>query len=605
MDNIFNSVKLSKPARNLFDLSFDNKLTLRFGELVPVLCQEMLPGDEVRLSSEVYTRFMPLLAPIMHKVDVSVHNFFVPNRLIFDQWNDFLVNNTANGTLVPVPPSADISDVDPIIMPSTTLQCLGWCVNSILNNGGAFDDQISQVPIGTLADYLGIPTTGVDTSTSQSIRDVPYIGNYADIMINLLPFRAYQLIYNEYYRDENLIPELVLPVDGGYRDDAYWWDPDHQQEMIDLFTLRKRAWKKDYFTASLPWTQRGSQVVLPIVGTAPVYGTPVFDFGGVTSTGNRHWLAFNTPNSSGRVSTGNLTTQNFAADGVWNTNLLDAYADIGSVNTTTINDFRTALRVQEWLEKNARCGSRYIEQIMAHFGVMTPDARLQRPEFLGGSRFTVNIGEVMQTAPFAHTEESTYPPGIPFGKASAYDNRSSVHYYCYEHGFLMTIVSVMPKANYFQGISRMWTRMSAMDYYWPEFANLGEQATRRKEIFVPYGDPANFPNPKDPDEEFGYMPRYMEYRCNEDTIHCDFRESLKYWHLARIFTDEPDLNQDFIEVRSEADGLERIFSIFPEGLSEDLQEAKHLYYGKPILMEIFHDFRALRPLPVYAVPSIV
>lgn len=605
MDNIFNSVKLSKPSRNLFDLSFDNKLTLTFGELVPVLCQEMLPGDEFRLNTEAFVRFMPLLAPVMHKIDVSLHTFFVPNRLIFKEWNDFLVNNSANGTAVPVPPNSGTLP-DPIVMPSTDLDSLCGCINAVLNNGGVYDDLIHQNPIGSLADYLGIPTTGVNTARIGAIQDKPFALKQKSIRINLLPFRAYQLIYNEYYRDENLIAELSLFDDGGYRDEGYWSDPNNKSELVDLFTLRRRAWKKDYFTASLPWTQRGSQVILPIGGYAPVTGDIMLKFSDATDVNDRHWLTMNPGgvSSDTTLSQGTLAIQNFSADGSWSMSLENAYASLAYTSAGSINDIRAAFRIQEWLEKNARCGSRYIEQIMAHFGVMTPDARLQRPEFLGGSKFTVNVGEVMQTSPYP-SQESVYPPGIPFGKATAYDNQASCHYYCYEHGFVITIASVMPKANYFQGISRMWTRMSAMDYYWPEFANLGEQSTRMKELFVPLLDPNDPSYDVDPDSDFGYMPRYTEYRCNEDTIHCDFRESLNYWHLARIFTDIPVLNQDFIEVRAEADGLERIFSVFPEGLAADVEASKHDYYGKPIIMEVFNDFKALRPLPVYAVPSLV
>lgn len=579
MDNIFNSVKLSRPARNLFDLSYDNKLTLEFGELVPVLCQEMLPGDEVKLQQEVYCRFMPTLSPIMHKCDVYLHTFFVPNRLIYDQWNDFLTNGK-DGMTPEIPPYVTLSMLGEVLNMAPRAVTDLWPASATW-----------QYPLGSLADYLGLPTVDKFWDPNAAPQGLQPLGDYGDIPISLLPFRAYQLVYNEYYRDENLIPELQLAKDGGLKNRSYW--QSHRQELKDLFSLRRRAWRKDYFTASLPWTQRGAQVLLPISGTAQVSGNLRFSFDETEYTGARHWLAMNPGGStSGNFSGGALAQQDFSQDGTWSTSTDGMYVQLTGASTTSINDFRVALRVQEWLEKNARCGSRYIEQILAHFGVMTPDARLQRPEFLGGSKSTLTVSEVLQSSPY-DSQKNVSPVGLPAGKVTGYDNNSNVRYYVYEHGFLLTIASVMPKANYFQGVPKMWSRLSLMDYYWPEFANLGEQSTYRREIFVPFGvydaDPAPSYSAND---TFGYMPRYMEYRCNEDSIHCDFRASLDFWHLARKFEVEPSLNRDFIEVRAEEDGLNRIFAVTPAT------------NGKHILLEVFNDFQALRPLPVYAVPSL-
>lgn len=592
MDNIFNSVKLTKPARNLFDLSFDNKSTVEFGELVPVLLQEMLPGDEVRLKQEVYVRLMPTLSPILHKVDVYLHTFFVPNRLIYDRWNDFLtgeVNDDAAHTPL-TPPHTHFEDLG---MVNRQLYQYGLSVFSPApleftqpdpSNVPVWNTSYSEpaYPLGFLSDYLGLPTSVKDNYPCKTFDSLP---------ISLLPFRAYQLIYNEYYRDENLIPELDFSREGGYFDSVYF--ASNMYETFSLFMLRHRAWRKDYFTASLPWTQKGAQVILPLGSSAPLTGNPSFAFANVVETGDRHWLTYNPATASGSATGGTLAIQDFSADGDWSLSRGSLQVDLSHASSASINDFRVALRVQEWLEKNARCGSRYIEQILAHFGVMTPDARLQRPEFLGGSKATLTVTEVLQSSPYDPDKGNYTPVGLPAGKVTGYDNNSDIHYYCYEHGYLMTIASVMPKANYYQGIPRHWTRTSLMDFYWPEFANLGEQGTFNHEIFVPFAASANqSPGLFTAYGDFGYMPRYMEYRCNQDTIHCDFRDSLDFWHLARQFNSAPALNEFFIDVFAVRDGLDRIFSVTTST------------NGKHILMEVFNDFKALRPLPVYAVPSL-
>ena len=325
MKNLFNSVKLQRPKENTFDLTHDVKMSGKMGNLMPCCLMEAVPGDKFTLGSDLFIRFAPLIAPVMHRMDATVHYFFVPNRILWDNWQDFITNNAVVGT------------------PYLTM------------GAGLTADQ------KRLADYLGVPPCP-PAGTSE--------------LVSALPFAAYQCVYNEYYRDQNLVPEVNFKL----------VDNSNDANVAELMTLRKRAWEHDYFTASLPCAQKGAAVDIPLgqVELNPTWtGTPGFISDNPIADTPIFGQIENDP-VDGIKATGGTAIQG-------------AYdpADSLSVGATTINDLRRAFKLQEWLERNARGGTRYIENILAHFGVKSSDARLQRPEYITGAKSAVIVSEVL------------------------------------------------------------------------------------------------------------------------------------------------------------------------------------------------------------------
>jgi hypothetical protein len=509
--NIFNSIQLKKPNKNFFDLTHDVKLSANMGELTPILTLECVPGDRFDLSCESIIRFAPMTAPVMHRMDVTMHYFFVPNRILWDNWEKFITNNGPNGT------GLDI-------------------VAPYFNYGyGSYEDEPTMA---RFMDYMGVPPV---PSTGTSGNDV-----------SALPFAAYQCIYNEYYRDQN----LIAPVDYKLKDGNNLNVADDYR----FLKLRNRAWEHDYFTASLPFAQKGAAVDIPlgqIAENAPVYydqSSPI----GTTLTGSPNSVFVPGSNSS------TTSTDLFAATGGL------------EVEPTTINDLRRAYRLQEWLEKNARGGTRYIESILSHFGVKSSDSRLQRPEYITGVKTPVVISEVLNTS----GTENQLPQGNMAGHGIAVSSGRAGSYYCEEHGYIIGIMSVMPKTAYQQGIPRTFLKLDPLDYYWPSFANIGEQEVQVQELY------AYTANAKD---TFGYVPRYAEYKYMPSRVAGDFRTSLDYWHLGRIFENEPTLSQEFIECTN--DETSRIFAVTDP-------DAQKLY------CHVLNKIKAVRPMPKYGTPTI-
>ncbi|UPW40793.1 major capsid protein [Sigmofec virus UA08Rod_6926] len=539
--SIFDTIRVRKPKKTNFDLSHEVKLTTNFGTLTPIFCQDVVPGDRFKMSSEVFIRLAPMIAPVMHRVDCYVHFFFVPYRLLWKNWEEFITGGP-DGTSNPVFPSFKLH-------PSGSNSTLDHILASHFGNG-------------SLADYLGVPDVTQLLKTNGLWR------------ISQLPFRAYQTIYQSYYRDQNLTDEI------DYKDLPDTLDSQnssHSGAIMDVCVLRQRAWEKDYFTSALPDPQRGPEVLLPIQGEADIIYKQAPD------QSNRIYAVNGVPVTNlTQIKTGNTnvpTTQ----DGMpihWD-NSDDLKADLSTATATTINDLRRAMKLQEWLEKNARSGARYVEQILAHFGVRSSDARLQRPEYLGGGVTKVQISDVVQTT--QTSSEAGNLEASPQGNLSGYGisvgKSNKFKRFFEEHGIVMGILSIRPRATYQQGLSRHLTKFDRFDYYFPEFAHLGEQEIKLRELYAT-GTASD-------ETTFGYTPRYAEYKFIPSSVHGEFRSSLNFWHLGRIFKTPPLLNNGFVTV-SPSD-LSRIFAV------EDSQDAK--FY-----CQIYNKLIAKRPMPRFGTP---
>lgn len=517
--SLFNQIKVRTPPSNKFDLSHERKFSCNMAELVPILCQEIVPGDSFRVQSEIMIRLAPMLAPIMHRVNVYTHYFFVPNRIVWDNWEEFITGGE-DGLQNPIFPTLLIGQNAPELIEK-----------------------------GTLADYFGIPVP--DETITQNIR------------FSALPFRAYQTIYNEYYRDENLIPKKVFGTGDGDQT-----DPDRTV----LMEMQTRAWEKDYFTSALPFPQKGLEVELPseinyrdsaIVTDQSGDGVPTSD----------EIIGFNVP--EGFIASAPRT----GGAGTGGALSIDNIENLG----ITIRDLRQAVRLQEWLEKNARGGSRYVESILVHFGVKSSDARLQRPEYLGGGKSPIVISEVLNTAGSQEDGDFELDPvgqlsghGIGVGKSNRFKKRFE------EHGHVIGIMSVLPRTTYQQGLHRSWVKFDKFDYYWPEFAHIGEQEILVEEVYHDWSG-----EPGDGKQTFGYASRYCEYKYMNSSVHGDFRDDLDYWHMGRKFEDVPTLSEEFIS----ADPTHRIFAV----TNEDIDK---------LYIQLYNRITAIRPMPYFSDPRL-
>lgn len=465
----------------------------KFGALYPVLVMDTLPGDQISDQMTALVRMAPLLAPIMHRCDVSTHFFFVPNRIITDVWEEFITGGQDGLSTV----------VLPYITPFALAPAL-YAQN-------------------TLWDYLGLPPINQSAPTVVDNEQ-----------LSVLPFRAYAKVWNDFYRDPNLDTELDLETEAqGNVTDA--------SEIAQLFTIRYRSHEKDYFTSALPFAQRGASVLLPLAGTGTVVYSP------------QTFLVDETSVSAGPLqasATGGPTIRTLTDDTGEEIQLQNIESVVMDESTITINDFRRAMAIQKWLENNARGGGRYIEQIESHFSQRVPDFRLQRAEYLGGGKQPIVISEVRATAQTGTV--GVDPDYIPVGDLAGHglsvgkSNRFS--YRCQEHGWIVGILSVTFKTAYSQGIDRMWTRTNKFDFAWPELAHLGEQEILSKELFYDYDNDQHDEN----QEVFGYIPRYAEYKFKNDRLAGDFRGSLAFWHLSRFFDNRPSLDANFTTLFGDA-----------------------------------------------------
>lgn len=507
MANQFQKVSIKRPNSNTFNLGHDVKYSMQMGKLVPVLVQEVLPGDKFNIETETLIRFAPLVAPVMHNIKVFTHYFFVPNRIVWPNWEDFISPDLAKDT----PPA--------------------WPYIA-MSRSNVYTHK------GTLWDYFGL-----DVGSSGAT------GNFPNV--SAIPFAAYQAIYNEYYRDQNLESEVDYKLVNGSNNSKFG---------AQLSPLRTRAWMHDYFTSALPFAQKGPAVDLPLAGEAQVY---VDGASSVTLTG--------TPSNV------TVPPQTAADPDILGGSL---YADLSEVSATTINDLRTAMRLQEWFEKAARGGSRYVEQLLVHWSVRSSDARLNRPEFIGGTRNPVVVSEVLQTS----SSDETTPQANMAGHGISVNSGKRMRYYAEEHGYIIGIQSVMPNTAYQQGIPRHFSRLSWEDYAWPTFAHLGEQAILNKELYTD-GTSAD-------EDTFGYIPRYSEYRYTPSRVAGEFRDSLAFWHLGRIFSNRPTLSSQFIKADVADNG----------GIRTDIfaveSEPQHLWCHS------YNKVFVRRKLPKYGTPRL-
>ena len=502
--SIFNSIAGKRTRYNVFDLSHDRKMSLKMGYLIPFLNEPIVPGDKFKCQAEIMVRFAPMLAPIMHRINLYTYYFFVPNRIIWDEWEDFITGGR-EGNLKPDFPTVSVSD----------------------SNKAYFEE-------GDLADYFGIPSLESGTS-----------GN---ISISALPFRAYQEIFNEYFID----PNNTSPVEYGKGSGAVP-TPDYGK----LLNLRNKLWEKDYLTSCLPWTQRGDGAS---VGMSPTGDNAIaYD----SSTGNP-------------VGAGDVQVSGNGEITVSGNNI-----SIDPASTFDINELRQAVNLQEWLERSARGGHRYIEQILSHFGVMSKNARLDRPEFLGGGKQTVSISEVLNTAGVGDAETQTGDPGgTMYGHGISVGAQHRARRRFTEHGYLIGMMCVLPRTSYMDTLDRDWRKFDKFDFYWPEFAHLGEQEVYNHEAYFDGKQ-------SDPNGVFGYNPRYSEYKYRNSTVHGVFRSSLKHWHMAREFDTAPSLNYTF----TKADPTTRIFTVPGE-------DDENLY------CHIYNKVKAKRPMPYFGTPTL-
>ena len=528
-------VELPKTSipRSVFNRSHGYKTAMPVGKLIPFFVDEVLPGDTFNLKTAMLARLSTPIVPFMDNLYIRTFYFFVPNRLLWEHW-EAMNGDQKSG------PTASTDYLVP------------------------FNNMSDGPGIGGIGDYMGLPT-GVSLS------------------VNELPMRAYALIWNEWFRDENLQDAVNIDKNTGR---MYVGDSATTSTLVNSICNYDGlplpvAKFHDYFTSALPWPQKGPGVEISLGDNVPVSwtSTPQVTIPNKNLSPSLYISGTNNLAQSTAVSDGHGTVQ--SQGGTYDLSAIDATVDLSQSTPISINDLRQAFQIQKLYERDARGGTRYTEILRSHFGVVSPDARLQRPEYLGGGKSRINVNPVQQTS---STDESS---GTPQGNLAAYavgfDSRHCFTKSFVEHGWIIGLVCVQSDLTYQQGLNRMWSRKARFDYYWPVFAHLGEQAILNKEIYAQGND--------QDDEVFGYQERYAEYRYFPSMITGQLRSTsptpLDVWHLAEKFETLPKLNSTFIK---DATPIERVVAVTDE---------------PPIILDAWFDMKCVRPMPVYSTPGLV
>lgn len=545
-------------SRSTFDRSASVKTSFNAGDIVPFFLEEVLPGDTFNVKTSKVVRMQTLLTPMMDNVYLDTYYFFVPNRLVWKHWKEFNGENTESAWI-----------------PETTYE-----VPQITSPAG------SGWAVGTIADYFGIPT------------GVP------NLSVSALPFRAYALIMNEWFRDQNLSDPLVVPDD-----DATVAGVNTGTFVSDVAKGGKPyiACKyHDYFTSCLPSPQKGPDVSIPVaeagyyavVGNGkaiPFWNGSTFAYFNTNNQGDLYATKKGTSPSG--INVGDpmgtdaptpqsvvlgLPTKNILGSDLSNSGLI-AVSD-GNAQAATINQLRLAFQIQKLYERDARGGSRYIEILKSHFGVTSPDARLQRPEYLGGNRVPININQVIQQS--GTGSGSTTPQGTVVGMSQTTDSHSDFIKSFTEHGFIIGVMVARYDHTYQQGLERMWSRKDRFDYYWPVFANIGEQAVKNKEIYAQGNSEDN--------EVFGYQEAWADYRYKPNRVTGEMRsafaQSLDVWHLADDYSQRPSLSDSWI--REDKTNIDRVLAVTSKNSNQ-------------FFADIYVQNRATRPMPMYSIPGLI
>lgn len=551
--------------RSTFDRSSGHKTTFNAGKLVPIYVDEVLPGDTFEMKTSAIIRGSTPIFPVMDNANLDIYFFFVPNRLVWDHWKEFNGENTTNKWEQTIEYS-----IPQMAPPTGNGTVVGW-------------------EKGTLADYMGIPTL-IGPGAPQS---------NANWTVNHLPFRAYCLIWNEWFRDQNLQDPVLIDTGDSQTNGTHLVpeiNPIVNQNQAALTGANLLPVNKyfDYFTGALPEPQKGPDVLLPLGQTAPIVtqakpntilGTSAMTFwnSAFTETGKTHNLGIQvTGTNQGKLAfnAGEETTVLNSINAIPN----NLTADLSNATAATINELRLAFQLQKLYERDARGGTRYIEIIKSHFGVTSPDARLQRPEYLGGERIPINIDQVIQTS---GTMEGTTPQGNT-GAYSLTGNQGSYFKHSFvEHGYVLGLACVRTEHTYQQGLEKIWNRKNRFDFYWPALANIGEQAILNKEIYLQSVKEVN-------EQAFGYQEAWAEYRYKPSRVSSAFRSnvtgSLDAWHYADYYEALPVLSAEWIEETYK--NVDRTLAV--QSTLED-----------QYIADFWFKCKCTRPMPVYSIPGLI